>query len=109
MFRQTITLYRKHTQESSMKKRELVVAMADELDMSKLQTTSVLKTILETMTNSLVRGESIELRDFGSFVIRQYDTYEGRNPKTGKKVQVKPKKLPHFKVGKELRLRVNRW
>ena len=59
------------------------------------------------MTEALARGESIEIRGFGSFVIKQYDSYEGRNPKTGKKIKVKPKKLPFFKVGKDLREQVN--
>jgi len=77
-----------------MNKSELIDAIADELDMSKSQATSVLNTILDTMTETLVRGESIELRGFGSFAIRQYGSYEGWNPKTGEKVQVKPKKLP---------------
>ena len=89
-----------------MNKSDLIDVIADELDISKLQTKSVLETILETMTNSLVRGESVELRGFGSFVVRQYGSYEGRNPKTGKKIQIKTKKLPHFKVGKDLRLKV---
>jgi integration host factor subunit beta len=90
-----------------MNRIELVVAIADELNMSKLQTTSVLNTILETITDSLVRGESVEIRGFGNFTVKQYGSYEGRNPKTGKKVQVKAKKLPHFKVGKNLRKAVN--
>ena len=59
------------------------------------------------MTEALARGESIEIRGFGSFVIKKYDSYEGRNPKTGKKIQVRPKKLPFFKVGKDLREKVN--
>ena len=91
-----------------MNKADLVVAMADELDMSKLQTKSVLNTIVETMTNSLVRGESISFRGFGGFVIKQYGPYEGRNPGTGEKVQIKPKKLPYFKVCKDLRLKVGK-
>ena len=59
------------------------------------------------MTEALAKGESIEIRGFGSFVIKKYDSYEGRNPKTGKKIKVKPKKLPFFKVGKDLREQVN--
>jgi integration host factor subunit beta len=91
-----------------MYKTELVEAMADELNMSRPQSKSVLNTILETMTDALVRGESIELRGFGSFDIRQYGSHEGMNPATGEKVQVKAKKLPHFKVGKDLRMKVNK-
>lgn len=91
-----------------MNKSGLIDAIADELDMSKIEATSVLNTILQTMTETLIRGESIELRGFGSFVIRQYKSYEGRNPKTGEKIQVETKKLPYFKVGRDLRMRVNK-
>ena len=64
-------------------------------------------TVIDTMTEALANGKSIEIRGFGSFVIKEYESYEGRNPKTGKKIQVKPKKLPSFKVGKDLREKVN--
>jgi len=52
-------------------------------------------------------GGRIEIRGFGSFVMREYGTYTGRNPKTGEEVEIKPKRLPFFKVGKELRERIN--
>ena len=90
-----------------MNKSELIDAIADKLEMETHQAASVLKTILETMTNALVRGESIRLRGFGSFDVREYGPYEGWNPKTLDRVHVKPKKAPHFKVGKDLRLKVN--
>ena len=90
-----------------MNKSELIESITNELDMSKTQTASVLNTILETMANKLGQGESIELRGFGSFTIKEHGSYEGRNPKTGEKFQVKAKKLPHFKVGKDLREAVN--
>ena len=54
------------------------------------------------------KGERIEIRGFGSFVMRQYGGYKGRNPKTGEIVDVAPKRLPYFKVGKELKELVNR-
>jgi integration host factor subunit beta len=63
--------------------------------------------IFETMEASLRRGERIEIRGFGSFEIREYRAYEGRNPRTGSAVAVRPKRLPFFKVGKELKERVN--
>jgi len=91
-----------------MTKSELTAAIADELEFSISQARSVLNTILETMTDTLVRGESIEIREFGSFIVRQYGAYEGRNPVTGEKVQVRRKKLPHFKISKDLRMRMNR-
>ena len=91
-----------------MTKSELSAAIADQLEFSKSQARSVLNTILETMTDTLVRGGSIEIREFGSFIVRQYGAYEGRNPATGEKVQVRRKKLPYFKVSKDLRVKVNR-
>ncbi len=90
-----------------MNKSELIEALTSELEISSHEAASTLTTILETMTNALCRGESIEIRGFGSFVVKQYDAYEGRNPKTGKKTPVKAKKLPFFKVGKDLREKVN--
>jgi integration host factor subunit beta len=60
------------------------------------------------MTQALQQGEGIEIRGFGSFTVRDYKAYEGRNPRTGDTVHVSPKRLAFFKVGKELRERVNR-
>ena len=65
------------------------------------------KTILDAMAGSLAEGQRIEIRGFGSFEIRHYKAYEGRNPRTGDPVGVQPKRLPFFKVGKELKERVN--
>ena len=59
------------------------------------------------MVDALKRGDGIEIRGFGSFTVRDYKAYEGRNPRTGETVHVAPKRLPFFKVGKELRERVN--
>jgi len=67
----------------------------------------IVNTIFDSMRESLEKGEGIEIRGFGSFVVRQYGAYKGRNPKTGKIVDVRPKKLPFFKVGKELKEKVN--
>ena len=63
--------------------------------------------MLDTMVASLQEGERIEIRGFGSFEVREYKAYEGRNPRTGEPVHVRPKRLPFFKVGKELKERVN--
>jgi integration host factor subunit beta len=90
-----------------MNKSDLIDAFAGELKVSAHEAASIIDTILTTMTKSLCRGESIEIRGFGSFVVRHYGSYEGREPKTGKKIQVKEKKLPFFKVGKELREQVD--
>ena len=63
--------------------------------------------IFDSMVEYLAQGERIEIRGFGSFEVRNYKSYEGRNPRTGAPVKVAPKRLPFFKVGKELRERVN--
>jgi integration host factor subunit beta len=60
------------------------------------------------MANAVARGERIEIRGFGNFTVRTYQAYQGRNPRTGNKVDVLPKKLPFFKVGKELKERVDK-
>ncbi len=91
-----------------MIKSELANIIAGELDFSKPLVRSVLNSILKTMSDTLKRGESIQIRGFGSFVVKQYGAYEGQNPKTGEKIQVKPKKKPHFKVSKNLLTKVNR-
>jgi integration host factor subunit beta len=63
--------------------------------------------MFDSMVDALCRGEGIEIRGFGSFSIRSYKEYQGRNPRTGEAVRVRPKRLAFFKVGKELRERVN--
>jgi integration host factor subunit beta len=63
--------------------------------------------MFDSMTQELVKGGRIEIRGFGSFVVKDYKSYTGRNPKTGEAIEVKTKKLPFFKVGKELRERVD--
>jgi integration host factor subunit beta len=67
----------------------------------------MVNTVFDSMTKALCRGERVEIRSFGSFVVKQRNAREGRNPKTGTLVAVGPKRVPFFKVGKELRLRVN--
>ena len=94
-------------QEQGMNKSELIEALAQDINIPHREAAAITNTIIDTMTEALARGESIEIRGFGSFVIKKYDSYEGRNPKTGKKIKVKPKKLPFFKVGKDLREQVN--
>ena len=90
-----------------MNKSELVDAIAMEMEMSPKDASSVVNTILDSMCDTLIDGNTIEIRGFGSFVIKDYDSYCGRNPKTGERIEVPPKKLPFFKVGKELREKVN--
>ena len=68
---------------------------------------TVVNEIFSTMTQALAKGEKVEVRDFGIFKVRSYQSYQGRNPRTGDKVEVAPKKVPHFRVGKELKERVD--
>jgi len=90
-----------------MNKSELIENLARETHLSLHEAASITHTIIETMTAALAQGDNIEIRGFGSFVIKQYRPYEGRNPKSGKKIEVAPKKLPFFKVGKDLREQVD--
>jgi integration host factor subunit beta len=90
-----------------MNKSELIEAIAQEANLSLKDASSIVATILDTMTDTLAVGENIEIRGFGSFVIKEYESYQGRNPKTGEVINVPPKRLPFFKVGKELKERVN--
>lgn len=90
-----------------MNKSELIEAIAQEAKLSLKDASSIVATILDTMTDTLAVGENIEIRGFGSFIIKEYESYQGRNPKTGEVINVPPKRLPFFKVGKELKERVN--
>ena len=91
-----------------MNKSELTQQLAASMHLSVQEAASIVNTIIDMMTEALAKGESIEIRGFGSFVVKEYDTYTGRNPKTGEQITVQPKKLPFFKVGKDLREQVNR-
>ncbi len=90
-----------------MTKSELIERVADSAKLTKGRAELVVTTIFDAMVDALRRGDGIEIRGFGSFTVRQYKSYEGRNPRTGDAVHVSPKRLPFFKVGKELRARVN--
>lgn len=92
---------------SSVTKSELIEVVAQEAGLTKGRAELVINTIFESMVEALQHGEGIEIRGFGSFTVRQYKAYEGRNPRTGDAVHVAPKRLPFFKVGKDLRERVN--
>ncbi|KAF0218521.1 MAG: integration host factor subunit [Geobacteraceae bacterium] len=89
-----------------MNKSELIEALAAQKGLSYKKAEEIVNTIFDSMTNALISGDRIEIRGFGSFVVNEYKAYTGRNPKTGESIKVKPKKLPFFKVGKELKERV---
>ena len=90
-----------------MNKSDLIKALSREMDLPIRKAEEIVDMVFDTMSRSLVSGDRIEIRGFGSFTARQYESYTGRNPKTGEKKVVAPKKLPFFKVGKELRDRLN--
>ncbi len=90
-----------------MNKSELIENLAKETNLPLHDAAAITNTIIETMSEALAKGDNIEIRGFGSFVIKHYRPYEGRNPKSGNKIEVAPKKLPFFKVGKELREQVD--
>ena len=91
-----------------MNKSELIETLAVKYGLSLKKADEVVNTIVETLADALKSGERIEIRGFGSFVVNDYKAYMGRNPKTGQPIEVKPKKLPFFKVGKELREKISR-
>lgn len=90
-----------------MTKSELIDEVALSRNLPRRTAEEVVNLIFDGMREALVNGERIEIRGFGSFKTRHYDGYTGRNPKTSQTIQVAPKILPVFKVGKELRVRVN--
>jgi integration host factor subunit beta len=90
-----------------MTKSDLIDLLCEAEKMPKGRAELLINAMFDCMEASLRRGERIEIRGFGSFEIRNYRSYEGRNPRTGSAVSVKPKRLPFFKVGKELKERVN--
>jgi len=92
--------------EVSMNKSELIEQLSVKKDISNKRAEDVINIIFSSLTEAMVSGERIEIRGLGSFMIKEYDTYTGRNPKTGEPIKVRPKKLPFFKVGKELKERV---
>ena len=67
----------------------------------------IVNLIFDSMADAMIESERIEIRGFGSFVVKEYKGYQGRNPKSGEVIRVKPKKLPFFKVGKDLREKVD--
>ena len=90
-----------------MNKSELIEALAQEKGLTYKKAEEIVNIILESMTGTLAEGGRIEIRGFGSMVVKDYKSYTGRNPKTGETIEVKPKKLPFFKVGKSLREKIN--
>jgi integration host factor subunit beta len=91
-----------------MNKLELIQSLKDTAKLSKSEATAVVDIFFNGMTNALANGNRVEIRGLCSFFVKEYGAYIGRNPKTGEKVKIAPKKLPFFKPGKELKERVDR-
>ncbi len=86
-----------------MNKANLIKQVSEKTNIELKAAKVIVDTFFDAMSESLEKGERIEIRGFGSFSVRHYDAYQGRNPKTGKIVDVPPKKHPYFKVGKEMK------
>lgn len=91
-----------------MNKLQLIDALKKETGLSKPEAAKIVDLFFNEMSEALVRSERVEIRGLFSFFIKQYGSYTGRNPKTGEKVKIAPKKLPFFKCGKELKERVDK-
>ncbi|HEY5673149.1 MAG TPA: HU family DNA-binding protein [Malonomonas sp.] len=90
-----------------MNKSELVEALSLKKNLTYKKSEQIVNLIFDSMSQALIDNDRIEIRGFGSFMVKDYKAYMGRNPKTGEVIQVNEKKLPFFKVGKELRERVD--
>ena len=90
-----------------MTKAALVEEVSRAADLTKKHSEVIVDTVFRSIITALHRGEKIELRGFGSFRLRQREPRKGRNPKTGDRVDVPPKRVPYFKPGKELKELIN--
>jgi integration host factor subunit beta len=90
-----------------MNKSGLIEALAKKENLTEKKAIDVVNLVFKGFTDEMQKNGRIEIRGFGSFVVREYEAYTGRNPKTGKSIKVAPKKLPFFKVGKELKEKVD--
>ena len=90
-----------------MNKSELVEALSQQKNLTYKKAEQIVNLVFDSMTQSLVDRDRIEIRGFGSFMVKDYKSYMGRNPKSGEIIKVEEKKLPFFKAGKGLRERVD--
>ncbi len=90
-----------------MNRSELVQALKAEAAVSRSEAEKLVDIFFDTITESLAEDDRVEIRGFGSFTVKEYRAYTGRNPKTGERIDVPPKKLPFFKVGKQLKDKVD--
>ena len=90
-----------------MNKSDLILKLAEKQNLTGKNATQIVELVFDGFTETLKNGGRIEIRGFGSFCVREYGAYKGRNPKNGEHVDVKPKKAPFFKVGRELKKMVD--
>ena len=90
-----------------MNKSELIKALAEQKKLHIDDATKVVGAFFDAIKDALVDGDRVEIRGFGSFKVKDYNGYTGRNPKTGTVVEVHPKRLPFFRPGKELKEFIN--
>jgi len=90
-----------------MNKLELISTLKERANLTKAEAAEVIRLFFDSMAEAFINGERVEIRGLCSFHIKEYKSYTGRNPKTGQKVQIPPKRLPFFKCGKELKERVD--
>jgi len=93
---------------TGMNKSDIILLLSKDIDIPLRKTEEIVDKFFETMSNALLSLDRIEIRGFGSFEVREYAGYTGRNPKTGEEKAVLPKKLPFFKPGKDFKEKVNR-
>ena len=89
-----------------MNKLELIKKLRDECHISKKEAAAIVDVFFDTISAALAKGERVEIRGLCSFFVKEYQSYQGRNPMTGERFQVAPKRLPFFKCAKELKERV---
>ena len=90
-----------------MNRSDLINALKDKSSLNRKDAEKAVNTIFNEISDTLANGDRVEIRGFGSFMVKDYKPYVGRNPKTGVKIKVPSKKLPFFKVGKGLRDTIN--
>jgi integration host factor subunit beta len=90
-----------------MNKSDLVSALSEKMNLTYNVADSIIDTIFDGMSKTLIAGGRVEIRGFGCWYVKDYAGYSGRNPKNGQVVEVKSKKLPLFKVGKDMKERVD--
>ncbi len=91
-----------------MNKSDLVKQLSKETELPMRKSEEIVDMVFNTMSDALERSDRIEIRGFGSFVVKEYKGYTGRNPKTGEQITVQSKRLPFFKAGKELKENINK-